>query len=191
MRAAIVLAAGQSRRFGRADKLFADLAGAPLLLHALRAARAAPVGRVIVVAGRPARVRALVRESGLRGVRVVPSAQPGAPLSTSLRTAVTALRPIERDAFIFLGDMPQVDPGMAARLVRQPGKARITRPRHRGIPGHPVLARGIRSLPPGRGDAGLGGGGGQVTWVRSGGHATADIDRRRDLARARRRFAGA
>jgi molybdenum cofactor cytidylyltransferase len=45
---AIVLAAGRATRFG-SDKMSADLNGVPLLHHAIRAARAAPVERVIVV----------------------------------------------------------------------------------------------------------------------------------------------
>ena len=44
-----VLAAGSATRFG-SDKLSALLDGEPLLFHAVRAARAAPVSRVIVVA---------------------------------------------------------------------------------------------------------------------------------------------
>ena len=46
---AVVLAAGHATRFG-SDKLSATLHGEPLLFHAIRAARAAPVERVIVVA---------------------------------------------------------------------------------------------------------------------------------------------
>ena len=47
--AAVVLAAGSARRFG-SDKLSAQFRGEPLVRHAIRAARAAPVDRVIVVA---------------------------------------------------------------------------------------------------------------------------------------------
>ena len=46
--AAIVLAAGSGTRFG-GDKLSAQFRGEPLIAHAIRAARAAPVNRVIVV----------------------------------------------------------------------------------------------------------------------------------------------
>ena len=47
--AALVLAAGAGVRFG-GNKLSAHFRGEPLIVHAVRAARAAPVERVVVVA---------------------------------------------------------------------------------------------------------------------------------------------
>ena len=49
--AAVVLGGGRSARFG-SDKLAIDVGGAPLLLHAVDAARG--VARQVVVVGRPA-----------------------------------------------------------------------------------------------------------------------------------------
>jgi molybdenum cofactor cytidylyltransferase len=192
MRAAIVLAAGRSSRFGRADKLFVPLRGIPLLLHAIRAARSAPVSRVLVATTRPARVRALVRRAGLTGVLAVPVAKAGMPLSASLRCALNALRPIERDAFIFLGDMPDVDPRMATRLSRRlcRGYAAV-RPRHAAVPGHPVLVRAVRQRALGTGDAGFRIEPHAVGWVRGGPGVVRDVDRRSDLAGARRRATAA
>lgn len=188
MRAAIVLAAGRSTRFGRADKLFAALRGVPLLLHAIRVACAAPAARVLVVTARPARVRALVRHHGLRRVQTVSGAGAGSPLSASLRCGIGALRPIERDAFIFLGDMPDVDPRDAARLTRRlrPGIVAV-RPRRGGAPGHPVLVRKIRTRPLGEGDAGFRIDRALWGWIPAGPGSVRDVDRRRDLARIRRR----
>jgi molybdenum cofactor cytidylyltransferase len=182
VRAAIVLAAGASRRFGQADKLFAKLAGAPLVLHAMRSARAAPVGRVIVVASRPARIRALARAQGFRATVVVRTGKYGAPLSDTLRAGIAALRPIERDAFIFLGDMPRTDLAMPARLIRAGhGRAGIVRPLYRGTPGHPVLACRVRRIPIGQGDRGFRPDPARVRWIAGSAGCVADVDRRRDL----------
>ena len=189
MRAAIVLAAGRSRRFGRADKLFAALGRVPLLLYAIRIARAAPVGRVIVVTGRgTARASRVIRAAELRNVHVVRVRGNDAPMSASLRAGLAALAPIERDAFVFLGDMPGVDPALAARLVRglRPGVA-VVRPRHGGIPGHPVLIRGARAAHVATGDAGLRGQDGAVGWIEAGPGCIGDVDRRADLSRIRRK----
>lgn len=190
MRAAIVLAGGRSERFGRADKLFVPLRGKPLVLHAIEAARAAPAVRVVVVAGRgEGRLRDLLRRWGLKQVRVV-RAGPHAPLSGSLALAIRALRPAERDAFVFLGDMPFVDPAMASRLLRamRPGIA-VVRPGWRGEPGHPVLVRGIRTVPRRPGDAGFRPAAGSVVTIPGGPSCILDVDSPATLARARRRRA--
>ncbi len=51
--AAIVLAAGKSSRFG-ATKPLAQLQGRPLIRHAIDTARAAGIGRIVVVLGHDA-----------------------------------------------------------------------------------------------------------------------------------------
>jgi molybdenum cofactor cytidylyltransferase len=185
-----VLAAGASRRFGRADKLFAHLRGEPLLLHAIRRARAAPVARVIVVAGDPARVRAIVRRAGLCGVGVVRGPGRGAPLSDTLRAGVAALRSIERDAFVYLGDMPGIAPGEARRLIRANHRGGgMVRPRYRGTPGHPVLACRVQTIPIGHDDRGFRPDPAHIRWIAGGPACVADVDRRRDLRALERRQA--
>lgn len=141
-----------------------------------------------MVTARPGRVRALVRVAGLHGVVVVRAGRPGAPLSDTLRTGVAALRPIERDAFVFLGDMPGMDPGVPRRLIRAGrGRAGIVRPRHRGTPGHPVLACGVRTIAIGQGDRGFRPDPARVRFIAGGAGCVADIDRRRDLRAVARR----
>lgn len=67
--AAILLAAGESRRMGGVDKLFAPIAGLPVLLRSLRAfERSDAVDSVIIAAARGSvgRVRSLAQEGGAR-----------------------------------------------------------------------------------------------------------------------------
>lgn len=154
MRVAILLAAGSSRRFGRANKLLVRRGGVRLIDRALAIARAAPAARLIVVTGRD-------RAAMTRAVRGPRTTSVHAPdhaegMGASLRAALAALRPNERQIFLFLGDMPAVPPTLAARLARalRPGDAGV-RPVWRERPGHPVLFR----LPLARmpaGDAGPG-----------------------------------
>jgi molybdenum cofactor cytidylyltransferase len=129
---ALVLAAGAARRFG-SDKLSAPFRGEPLIRHAIRAARAAPVARVIIV----------------HGDRTEPGEWPGAPavdsvriasgtLSESLKAGVAAAGDAE-GAFVFLGDMPLVPPDIAGRLAALLGDAFAAVPRCAGKNGHPVL----------------------------------------------------
>jgi len=145
MRAAILLAAGASRRFGRRNKLKESLAGRPLLDHALAHARASGACRILLVTTGPGRI------PGVTPVRCR-NAREG--LSASLAAGLAALRPIEREALIFLADMPFA---AAPRLRLQPGMEAV-RPLFRGKPGHPMLvrARSARARL-GQGDKGLGG----------------------------------
>ena len=149
--AAIVLAAGHSRRFG-SDKLAADFAGEPLLHHAIRAARAAPVRRVIVVCGKhvepgrwdaPPPVDVVVIDS--------------AALSDSLRAGISAAGEVE-GAFVFLGDMPLVPHGVAHLLAAALGQSFAAIPRCGGRDGHPVLIarRAFGAVALLEGDAGAG-----------------------------------
>lgn len=147
-RVAIVLAAGSGSRFG-GDKLAAALDGRPVLDHAIEAALAAPVERVIVVVrpgrGAPANSRIEIVEAE------------GPDLSDSLRSGLAAAGEAEA-AFIFLGDMPLIPPALAARLDRAIGSAVAAVPTRDGAPGHPVLLahKGFGLAEQLAGDRGLG-----------------------------------
>jgi molybdenum cofactor cytidylyltransferase len=106
--AAVVLAAGSARRFG-SDKLSATFDGKPLISHAIRAAQAAPVDRVVVVA-HPALDLGASTELAL--VRLASGA-----LSDSLRAGLAAAGDVD-GLFVFLGDMPLVPHGAASRDIR-------------------------------------------------------------------------
>jgi molybdenum cofactor cytidylyltransferase len=145
---AIVLAAGHGSRFG-GGKLSAMLGGKPLLDHAVAAARASPAERVIVVA-RPG--TALPADPCLSLIEL-----PSTALSDSLRAGLAAADEAAA-ALIFLGDMPLVPHGMAARLIAALGEGLAALPEFGGKPGHPVLLarRGFALADPLTGDEGLG-----------------------------------
>src|SRR5258708_35548774 len=72
--AAVIVAAGLSRRMGGSDKLFADLNGRPVLAHATAAfARCPTIQEVVVVlhASNLARARDLLQGPGWEKVRKV------------------------------------------------------------------------------------------------------------------------
>ena len=145
--AAIVLAAGHARRFG-GGKLAADFGGRPLLDHALDAARAAPVDKVVLVCRE-------APESLGPPVEIVEIASEA--LSDSLRAGIAAVTECDA-AFVFLGDMPLVPHAMAARLADTLGDSYAALPRCRGKPGHPVLLsrRAFADVLTLEGDAGAG-----------------------------------
>ena len=139
--AVIVLAAGQSRRMGRRNKLLEPVAGEPMVRHAVRAAASAAGGRpVVVVTGHE---RAEV-EASLAGFDVAFSHNPdyGAGLSTSLARGVAALPGGVEGAIVCLADMPGVRADHLRRLCDafDPGAgAAICVATRRGKRGNPVL----------------------------------------------------
>lgn len=149
--AAVVLAAGSARRFG-SDKLSASFRGEPLLFHAIRAARQAPVDRVIVVARPGLDCGTWSDAPTTQIVRVASEA-----LSNSLKAGLAAAGEVET-LTVFLGDMPLVPPQLAARLAPLLADHYAAMPCQGGKPGHPVVLsrRALADISSLQGDAGAG-----------------------------------
>ncbi len=136
MIAAIVLAAGLSRRMGT-PKLLLDLRGKPVIRHTLERLVAADMDEILVVVGpqHDALERAL---DGLR-VRFVVNPTPEAGQGSSVSAGVHALSADTTAALIALGDQP----GIAVDVIRKlrdalPGKS-IAAPRYSDGLGNPVI----------------------------------------------------
>jgi len=102
--AAVVTAAGFSRRYGAASKLHALLDGEPLLAHVLRGLSRVPLAmRLVVIARDDAATSALVTAAGCaHSVNPDPAAGLGASIATGIRALPDGLD----GAFVVLGDMP-------------------------------------------------------------------------------------
>jgi len=142
---AILLAAGQSRRMGRENKLLLAFQGRPLAVHALTALLDAGVERpVLAVTGHQAdQVNSVLGAAAPADcVQFLHNPDYAAGLSTSLATGLSAI-PAEWDgAFVMLGDMPGVDARTLKRMIAAfnplEGRA-IVVPTHQGKRGNPVL----------------------------------------------------
>ena len=139
--AAVILAAGASRRMGGRDKLLEPVEGEPVLRRVARAAISSRCDEVIAVLppGSEARLGAV---AGL-DLRVVAAADWAEGMAASLRAGLAAVSEQADAVVILLADMPeisraQIDPVIAAF---DPGKGReICRAAGAdGTPGHPVL----------------------------------------------------
>jgi CTP:molybdopterin cytidylyltransferase MocA len=164
---ALVLAAGQGRRFG-GDKLLALYRGRPLLEHVLDLVAEGCRRRVfdgghVVVGVDDDVARSLCQKAGLQAVL---NDAPELGLSHSLRLGLDALDKVTSKeggaVLVFLGDQPLVRLEVAEKVITayRVSNAAVVRPRyqrHPDIPGHPTLldrstwhlARGLR------GDRGL------------------------------------
>lgn len=154
---AVVLAAGFSRRMGEANKLLADVGGAPMIarcVDAVLASRARPV--VVVTGHEAARVRQALAG---RELFFAHNPEPAAGLSASLRTGIAALGDEVAGALVCLGDMPWVRAehleALLAAFDASGGRA-ICVPTFAGRRGNPVLwpARHFGELAALRGDRG-------------------------------------
>lgn len=138
--AAVLLAAGQSRRMGRLNKMLADVDGEAMVARTARTLLSSRAGPVIVVVGHEAdRVRAAL--AGL-DVRIVHNPDYGEGISSSLRAGVNAVPEEAMAAVMALGDMPRVSASDIDALIEAfdpDGGATICVPTHGGKRGNPVL----------------------------------------------------
>jgi len=136
--AAIVLAAGGSRRLGR-PKLLLPYRGLPLLRRAVKAATDAGCSSVIVVLGADREhYLPLLRGTAARAI-YNPDYNQG--MSSSIRAGIRALPASVEGAVILLADQPRIDAAIVARLIAtyQTSGKRIIACRYGPVLGAPTL----------------------------------------------------
>lgn len=112
--AAVLLAAGQSRRFGEKNKLLAPIGGVPMAARAMDRLVALKADFTFVVVSCE-EVARLARE---RGVRAVRNEQPERGLSGSIVLGVQAAREEEADAVLLMAaDQPRLTEASLRALV--------------------------------------------------------------------------
>jgi molybdenum cofactor cytidylyltransferase len=136
--AAVVLAAGMSRRMGTA-KQFLRIDGEAILERTLRNVRASNVSEIILVLGHAADdVQKTIATQGLKVV-INPDYQQG--MGTSLRSGLSAVSVAATAALIVLADQPWISSETLNRLIEghQEHKPQIIIPMYQGFRGNPVL----------------------------------------------------
>jgi CTP:molybdopterin cytidylyltransferase MocA len=112
--AGVVLAAGASRRMGRAKQLL-PVGGRPLLEGVVASACASRLDEVLVVLG--ARADEILAAVDLGRARVVRNPDHAVGMSTSLRAGMAALGPEVDRAVVILGDQPAISAELLNRLL--------------------------------------------------------------------------
>ncbi|MCS6890887.1 MAG: molybdopterin-binding/glycosyltransferase family 2 protein [Rhodovarius sp.] len=139
--AAVVLAAGRSRRMAPLNKLLVkDREGKPMVARVVDQVLASRARPVIVVTGHE---REKIEEALVgRPVLFAHAEDYAEGLSASLRAGLAALPPEADGVLVCLGDMPLVTGAMMDRLIDafDPAAGRcIVQPTYRGKQGNPVL----------------------------------------------------
>lgn len=143
----VILAAGQSRRFGTSNKLLAQFKGCTLIESIVRrmtAVRAAgcDIGVSVVTAAPDGGVAATLAAAGLSSkVRIVPNARAADGMGTSVAAGIASLSPATHAALVVPADMPYLSALQVERLI----EAFRADGAHR--PAHPVLPGGTQTNP--------------------------------------------
>jgi molybdenum cofactor cytidylyltransferase len=131
--AAVILAAGQSRRFGTPKQL-ALLEGRPMLQHVIDVAVAAGLSPVMAV------VPPWLDPAPVSGpVRLIPNSNPERGMSHSLRLGMQAIGPDIEGVVILLGDQPRVSVDDLRSLLAARGPRPLVALRADGRLAPPVL----------------------------------------------------
>ena len=137
---AVVLAAGQSRRMGEANKLLLEVEGKPMLRWAVEAVLGSQASSCVLVTGHDREaVEATLTDTAVERVH---NPDYGLGLSTSLRIGLAKLPPDLDGALVLLGDMPRVTAKVIDQLIAafSPVEGRaICIPTWQSERGNPVL----------------------------------------------------
>ncbi|TFG53908.1 MAG: 4-diphosphocytidyl-2C-methyl-D-erythritol kinase [Gemmatimonadales bacterium] len=138
--AAVLLAAGMSRRMGGSNKLLAEVDGSPMIARVVETLRRSRVQPIVVVTGHDA----TAVEAALAGlpIRVVHNPDHARGLSTSLRVGLQALETDRDGVLVMLGDMPWVASSTIEALLdafEANGEGSICVPTYDRKRGNPVL----------------------------------------------------
>lgn len=138
--AAIILAAGQSKRFGDQNKMLFEVDGTAIIRRTVSTVSSAQLGDAVLVSGKDT-ADVLKACEGV-DIRHIENPTPWAGMGTSLAAGANAISEDMEAFFVVLGDMPflksETITQMAEAFDPKSGND-IAVPIHNGRRGHPVL----------------------------------------------------
>ena len=138
MIAAILLAAGQSKRMAGENKLTKEIQGTPLIKHSVKNILASSIDELIVVLGHQKEtIEKLINKN--EKIKFVFNKDFESGIASSIKTGLNNLSEKTEAFFICLGDMPMVNPNIYNQLIKSINKREIIVPTYKGQQGNPVL----------------------------------------------------
>ena len=135
--AAIILAAGRSRRMGKFKPLL-PFGDKTVIESCISNLRGASVAEIVVVLGH--RAEAVREQLGSASVAFATNPNPDSPMSASIGLGVNALTDMARAVLITPADHPAVQSETIGLLMEKwRGGAKLIQPEFQGKGGHPVL----------------------------------------------------
>ncbi|HXY86981.1 MAG TPA: nucleotidyltransferase family protein [Candidatus Acidoferrales bacterium] len=139
--AAIVLAAGKSKRMGQ-NKLLLRLNNTTLIDNILDAVAAANINETVVVLGHKPEQIIEATQPRREAVKTVINKDFERGMISSFQKGLQVLPPVDA-AFLILGDEPILDNNFLNAMIQQMensrGRALLVSPIHKGKKGHPLL----------------------------------------------------
>lgn len=138
--AAIILAAGQSKRFGDQNKMLFEVDGIAIIRRTVDTVVSAELGDVVLVSGDD--TAGLLSACEGTNIRHIENPTPWAGMGTSLATGANAISEDIEAFFVILGDMPYLKSETIIQMAAAfdpTGGNDIAVPVHNGRRGHPVL----------------------------------------------------
>lgn len=138
--AALILAAGQSKRMGDENKLLLPYKGVSVLSHIIVQVKKAGVSRIFAVTGHER--EKVAAEISRHDITIIHNDLYGEGMSSSVKSGIKSL-PDDVDAvLVILGDMPGITAEIISKIMiaYNPAEGRkIIIPTHRGKRGNPLL----------------------------------------------------
>ena len=138
MIAAILLAAGQSKRMAGENKLTKKIQGIPLIKHSVKNILASSIDELIVVLGHQKEIIEKLIDKNEK-IKFVFNKDFESGMAFSIKTGLNNLSEKTEAFFICLGDMPMVSHDIYDQLIKSKDNKEIIVPTYKGQQGNPVL----------------------------------------------------
>ena len=138
MIAAILLAAGQSKRMIDENKLSKKFQNTPLINHSIKNILSSHVDELIIVVGYQKEIIENLIEKNNK-IKITFNKNFKTGMASSIKVGLSLLSKKTEAFFICLGDMPMINKKIYNQLIGYKNKKDIIVPTYNGIQGNPVL----------------------------------------------------